>query len=284
MEREDSNKTGRIISVTVETQKNKFQITNIYAPNILLQRKTFFDKLECYVTPKYEIILGGDFNMVENLTMDKQGGNPNRQHIYGLEKLNQIKQNCNLIHIWRTQNSFQTKFTYENNILDFKSRIDHFYIWSNGKKDFSIRSDIILNNISDRHLICLSLKNITAHKRGPSYWKLNTSILGNKTHKQKIETFWQHWKNKKNTYPNQTKWWDMAKLYIQVITKHFCIDFKQNQTELLVGYRAEIDSLYQQHPIDHEKIDAIQNNIDVIEEHSLKEAMLRSRTKFIENG
>ena len=75
----------------------------------------------------------------------------------------------------------------------------------------------------------------------------------------------------------------MAKLYIQGITKDFCIDFKQNQTELLVEYRAEIDSLYQQHPIDHEKIDEIQNNIDLIEERSLKGAMVRSRTKFIEN-
>ena len=119
------------------------------------------------------------------------------------------------------------------------------------------------------------------NKTGPSYWKLNTSILENKAYKQKIETFWQHWKNKKNSYPDQTKWWDMAKLYIQGITKDFCIDFKEKQTELLVEYRAEIDSLYQQHPIDHEKIDQIQNNIDIIEERSLKGAMVRSRNKFI---
>ena len=85
--------------------------------------RRFFLKLKGYVTPKYEVILGGDFNMVENLTMDRQGGNPNRQHLYGLEELNEIKQNCNLTDIWRTQNKFKMKFTYENGILDFKSRI-----------------------------------------------------------------------------------------------------------------------------------------------------------------
>ena len=37
----------------------------------------------------------------------------------------------------------------------------------------------------------------------------------------------------------------MAKQYIQGITKDFCLDFKQKQNELLVEYRAEIDSLYQ---------------------------------------
>ena len=75
----------------------------------------------------------------------------------------------------------------------------------------------------------------------------------------------------------------MAKIYIQGITKDFYIDFKEKQTELLIQYRAEIDSLCQQHPIDHEKIDQIQTNIDIIEERSLKGAMVRSRTKFIEN-
>ena len=96
--------------------------------------------------------MGGDFNMVENLTMDRQGGNPNRQHLYGLEELNKIKQNCNLTDIWRTQNKFKTKFTYENGILNFKSGIDRFlYLEPSGKK-FSIRSDIIANNISDHHM------------------------------------------------------------------------------------------------------------------------------------
>ena len=85
VEFEESDKAGRIISVTVETQKKKFQIANIYASNIPSQQKIFFDKLKCYLTRKYEVILGGDFNMVENLTMDRQGGNRNRQHQYRLE-------------------------------------------------------------------------------------------------------------------------------------------------------------------------------------------------------
>ena len=186
VEFENSDKAGRIISVTVETQKNKFQITNIYAPNIPPQRKIFFDKLKCYVTPKYEVILGGDFNMVENLTMDRQGGNLNRQHQHGLEELNEIKQNCNLIDIWRTQNKFKMQFTYKNDILDFKSRIDHFYNGNHARTNCSIRSDIVPNTLSDHHMISLSLKNITTNKRGPSYWKLNASILQNKEYKQKL--------------------------------------------------------------------------------------------------
>ena len=42
-------------------------------------------------------------------------------------------------------------------------------------------------------------------------------------------------------------------------------------------------TLYEQRPIDHEKIDEIQNNIDIIEERSVKGAMVWIRTKFIED-
>ena len=127
------------------------------------------------------------------------------------------------------------------------------------------------------------MKNITTNKRGPSHWKLNASILQNKDNKQEIENLWPHWKNKKNIYPDETKWWDMTKIYIQSIANNFCIDLKQKETKLLIEYRAEIDSLYQQHPINHEQIDETQNQIDLIEAYCVKGAMVRSKTQFIEN-
>ena len=99
-------------------------------------------------------------------------------------------------------------------------------------------------------------------------------------------------KNKKtNSYPDQTRGWDMARLYIQGITKDFCIEFKQKQIEFLVQYRAETDSLYQKYaltlcPIDHKKIDEIQNkqnNRDLIEERLLKETIEKKKKKFVKN-
>ena len=155
--------------------------------------------------------MDGDCNIVKDLTMDRQGGNPNRQHQYGLKELNKINQNCNLIDIWRTQNKFKMRFTDQNNFLDFKSRIDRIYLCKRTGKIFCILSDILPNNLFDHHLICLLLKNITINKTGPSYWKLNTSILENKAYKQKIESFCQHWQNMEKNYLNQTKSWDMAK-------------------------------------------------------------------------
>ena len=67
------------------------------------------------------------------------------------------------------------------------------------------------------------------------------------------------------TYTKKSPIYTKNKLYIQKISKDVCIDLKQKETELLVGYRAEIDSLYQQRPINYEEIDEIQNKMDLIE-------------------
>ena len=97
-----------------------------------------------------------------------ESGNPNRQNLYEeeLEELNKLKANCNLTDIWQTQNTLKINFTDEINILALKFRIDHFCVRNQAKRPFSIRSEIVPNNISDHHTISLSLKN-NKNQRGP---------------------------------------------------------------------------------------------------------------------
>ena len=159
--------------------------------------------------------------MVENLTKDRQGGNRNRQHQYGIEELNEIKQSCNLIDIWRTQNKFKTQFTYKNDILDFKSRKDRFYIWNHTRKNFSIWSDIVPNTLSDHHMISFSLTNVTRNKRGPSYWKLNTSIYKIKKTNKKYKPFGYIGKIRKTFIPTKLKGGIWPKRIYNVLPKTF---------------------------------------------------------------
>ena len=77
--------------------------SNKYAANIPKKRKKFFQKLETYIKNNNNNILGGDFNMVENIPKDRAGRNPTTQH-YGLEYIKNIKENNNMIDIWQKQN------------------------------------------------------------------------------------------------------------------------------------------------------------------------------------
>ena len=120
-------------------------------------------------------------------------------------------------------------------------------------------------------------------KRGPSYWKLNSSILQNKDYKNKITSFWHEWQQKKQKYRDLTIWWDNGKKFIQGITKDFCTKLKETEKEHLHQLRTELQTLQIQKNKDQIKINTIEGEIEEIESYQHKGAMVRSRTKLIEN-
>ena len=122
---------GRVISLTFTFENQNFQIINIYGPTKNSEKHTFYKQLHNYITQTENIILGGDFNMVEDLLLDRQGGNPNTTHTLGLNSLTKTKQKYNLTDIWRKENPDKKLFTYHNKFQQILSRIDRFYLLQN---------------------------------------------------------------------------------------------------------------------------------------------------------
>ena len=108
------DKEGRILSLNFSIEKQKYQILNIYAPTRNSEKTKFYKALKNYIDPKQNLILGGDFIMVEDIILDRKGGNPNITHTLGSEYLTKIKQINNLTDIWWKQNPHKTLFTYHN--------------------------------------------------------------------------------------------------------------------------------------------------------------------------
>ena len=120
-------------------------------------------------------------------------------------------------------------------------------------------------------------------KRGPSYWKLNSSKLQNKDYNNKITSFWHKWQQKNQKYRDLTIWWDNGKKFIQGITKDFCTKLKETEKEHLHQLWTELQTLQIQKNKDQIKINTIEGEIEEIESYQRKGAMVRSRTKLIEN-
>ena len=91
----------------------------------------------------------------------------------------------------KTKPKKKTEYTYFNDLADFKPRIDRFYLTSDIENNYKIRTQIIQNYLSDHRMITLNIHKKNERKRGPLYWKLNSSILENKEYKNKISPFWQ---------------------------------------------------------------------------------------------
>ena len=119
---------SRILSLNFSLEWKNYQIINIYAPTKNSEKSKFYKHLKNYVNTKQNLILGGDFNMVEDLLLDRQGGNPNNTHMLGSNYLTKIKQTNNLIDIWRKENPDKTLFTFHNKRQKIHSRIDRICI------------------------------------------------------------------------------------------------------------------------------------------------------------
>ena len=87
---------GRIISLNFSIEKQNYQIINIYTPNRNSEKPKFYQHLKKYIDPQQNLILGEDFNMVEDILFDRQAGNPNNMHMLELDHLTKIKQTNNL--------------------------------------------------------------------------------------------------------------------------------------------------------------------------------------------
>ena len=88
--------------------------------------------------------------------------------------------------IYRTIYTNKTEFTYEKSDNGFKSRIDRIYVPLAASS--TCECAIIDNVLSDHKAFGCTLKFENINKRGPGYWHLNVSLLGDHALKAKLKS------------------------------------------------------------------------------------------------
>ena len=91
----NSDNLGGRISIDIQIENETYRILNIYGPNKPQYKENFFNETNQYVKNIKNVILAGDFNMVEELR-DRQGGNINNSHLIDLNAIKKLKNDHNL--------------------------------------------------------------------------------------------------------------------------------------------------------------------------------------------
>ena len=176
------DEAGRILLLNMSYDKSKFTVVNVYGPN--KDESTVFENLHNLMHEFGEepYIVGGDMNTVQNPHMDRY---PNyyQNHPNCFTRLEILKEDMDLVDIWRCMNPCKLQFTWRSKST--QSRIDYFLISSN-LKNFVENTDIHYGYRSDHSAISLSVKRWVP-QRGPGFWKLNTSLLSNSAYRQDIK-------------------------------------------------------------------------------------------------
>ena len=128
-----SDKSGRILLFEATVDDTVFVLINIYNANTeseqlqtLLDLVSIIDKVKDIQSKN--IVLGGDFNVIFDISLESLGGNPCLKK-KSIAKLIQIKEKFDLCDIWRIRNPKIKRFTFRQQHISglFKEDLITFF-------------------------------------------------------------------------------------------------------------------------------------------------------------
>ena len=119
-----------------------------------------------------------------------------------------------LIDIWRIRNPNLKRFTWRQKTPVIQRRLD-FWLVSNGMQEDIDNVDVIPSLKSDHSAIVLSINGIENRPRGPSFWKLNSSLLDDKEYVSLINMKYPLWNDEFKENNDPRLFWDLMKYRIR---------------------------------------------------------------------
>ena len=213
---------GRILILNIELDKKIYTLVNVYAPNQVKDRNSFFKKLKKILekTCLGMLLIGGDFNDILSQYDNKTVKHNKSCPVYGLKQL--IK-SYKLIDIWRIKHPNLLQFTWKRKHNNNEaSRID-FLLIQEELCPFVSSSDIrpAFIKYTDHLAVSIKLRSNTQNK-GPGTFKLNNSILQNVEYQQMMEKLICKFTNNLNDFENIGVAWDIFKITVREKTIEFC--------------------------------------------------------------
>ena len=206
-----SDTLGRlqIMSINTPNVPHKLLLVNIYNENLETEQVKLLKDLEIKLDEisdisEHVIIIGGDWNFILNKNLDALGGNPSLK-LNSIAMHNKLSAKYDLIDIYRARNRNSKRYTFRQRTPPLHRRLDHFLV-SNILQESIPKVDILASLSSDHSPISLSIKFNNEIKKGPNYWKFNTSLLKDEQFCSKTNNKLTNWQTEFSTLEPQLMW------------------------------------------------------------------------------
>ena len=233
---------GRMHFIKLLFKEKEYIFLNMYAPNNATENYNFLNKIEEFVisNDSNTIIVGGDFNTVVDIDMDKKNGNLNNNK-RNRDKLNNILQNNDINDIWRILNPNTKHYTWHSNTKPtIFCRLDYLLVSSNLVNKIT-KSNITTGFRSDHSLVYFNII-IDNQPRGPGFFKLNNSVILEPAYQNKIKQSIQEISEiNKNANPNTL--WQIIKGAIRNETIKYTSFKKKSTIKKEIDLKNELDIL-----------------------------------------
>ena len=220
------------MSLLINFHNLLFNGVNIYSPNAASEHKISFSDLHNYFLSQGLLLIGGDFNCIDNV-LDKLKCST----VPSADKtsLVTLMSNFSLVDVWGKQNPHTISFTWSNSDRTPASQIDRFLVAQSSFNKVS-SCQILPCVLSDHDFIKLELSLEGIVKRGAGVWRFNNSLLSNADFKATLKSVIADFKLKIPDFISLCEWWYSLKIEIRKATIGFnvreCCLWNQNRTVL----------------------------------------------------
>ena len=226
----------------------------------------------------------GDFNMVYDNSLDIVSGEAHDQDM--VLRFKKWIDTYNLIDSWRSHNKDSIDFTWSRLNPFVARRLD--YIFTSETMSLSLcNSKHLVSSLSD-HKIILAFFQINKFKRGPSYWKLNSSILNDSEYidfmNYNIDTFFE------SAVSEPIKRFELLKIMVKTKSIEYCTKrnslLKAKESKLINNLNQLNERIVNgdNSIVTLNEFQKSKNELEIIRLSKTKGAVVRSRAKFIEEG
>jgi exodeoxyribonuclease-3 len=279
----------RMLVLSVEHERIKLKIANVYAPNSASEKILFFRALEDYLEDisNGNLLLFGDFNCVMHNELDNISGRPHNQA--EVAAFNESINALNLTDVWRSFHPEEKEFTWSRNSPFIARRLDYCFLSEDVLATcVSCEHSIVPN--SDHKAVVVEL-NDNEFVRGPGFWRFNNSYLRNASFVEKMNDFLTSIITESVSLGlTCINTWELCKVEI----RNFCTEFgkmlsckKKNEFLLLQLELEELDKQISNNAEDEilqRKLIQVKQKLDMLHLDKARGAQTRARQKWIEEG
>ena len=276
--REDGR--GQLINAVIND--NLITFINIYGPNKEQDRNIFFYNISKWIKDKAStmdnMIIGGDFNVCLN-DIDRSTRTHDKDK--SRKSLKDIMAELNLIDAWVNYSKQADHYTWEQN--NTKSRLDYFLTSVNASYNVSrIYTNTVISNqngkrLTDHKSISIEIT-IFSSKRGPGYWKLNTSLLKHDSYIKEMEREIQHFLAKNNC-SNSIDQWEMLKIKAREHSIKLAKHISKMKKDRIMLIEKEMDTCTDE----NEKLEK-QNELNILYCERVIGDQIRSKSEMIDDS
>ena len=278
-----NDQEGRITTVNITNNKQKYTLVNMYAPSDRHKKKSFYNTLTQfipYIHEREELIIGGDFNYI-NEAIDSNNPNRTRDEIIledtsQIEIIKYITETYDLTDAYREKHPKGSEKTHQSILRTTSARLDRLYV---PKSSTIYRAIHIPDTLkyTDHKAIKIQINGPREKTSGRSpHWKFNNTLLENKQYVEIIQHIIRQYTS---TIPtaNVGRHWELFKSTVRRVTQTIAANIQKERRNKEKELKHKIPILKLTDPTDPEIIE-LEKELEAIQQYKYKGAHTRSRT------